>query len=100
MKRSMEREHVCNSLKAAAGIGVALALSIPGSASVANYGRRAEFTIENPPVDFEVIDAEPFDGFGDNGPYSTFNDALLGTARPGSATCAPSWETPGGCRAS
>lgn len=79
MKRSMEREHVCNSLKAAAGIGVALALSIPGSASVANYGRRAEFTIENPPVDFEVIDAEPFDGFGDNGPYSTFNDALLGT---------------------
>jgi len=37
------------------------------------------FTIENPPVDFEVIDAEPFDGIGDNGPYSTFNDALLGT---------------------
>jgi hypothetical protein len=37
------------------------------------------FTIENPPVDFEVIDADPFDGFGDNGPYSTFNDALLGT---------------------
>jgi hypothetical protein len=37
------------------------------------------FTIENPPVDCEVIDAEPFDGFGDNGPYSTFNDVLLGT---------------------
>ncbi len=37
------------------------------------------FTIEDPPVDFEVIDAEPFDGIGDNGPYSTFNDALLGT---------------------
>lgn len=37
------------------------------------------FTIENPPVDFEVIDADPFDGIGDNGPYSTFNDALLGT---------------------
>jgi hypothetical protein len=37
------------------------------------------FTIENPPVDFEVIDADPFDGFGDNGPYSTFNDVLLGT---------------------
>jgi len=37
------------------------------------------FTIENPPVDFEVVDADPFDGFGDNGPYSTFNDALLGT---------------------
>ena len=37
------------------------------------------FTIENPPVDFEVVDAEPFDGIGNNGPYSTFNDALLGT---------------------
>ena len=37
------------------------------------------FTIEDPPVDFEVIDADPFDGVGDNGPYSTFNDALLGT---------------------
>lgn len=37
------------------------------------------FTIEDPPVDFEVVDAEPFDGIGDNGPYPTFNDALLGT---------------------
>ena len=37
------------------------------------------FTIEDPPVDFEVVDAEPFDGIGDNGPYSTFSDALLGT---------------------
>ncbi len=37
------------------------------------------FTIEDPPVDFEVIDAEPFDGVGDNGPYDIFNDALLGT---------------------
>ena len=37
------------------------------------------FTIEDPPVDCEVVDAEPFDGIGDNGPYSTFNDALLGT---------------------
>jgi hypothetical protein len=37
------------------------------------------FTIENPPVDCEVVDADPFDGFGDSGPYSTFNDALLGT---------------------
>ena len=37
------------------------------------------FTIEDPPVDCEVVDAEPFDGYGDNGPYSTFNDALLGT---------------------
>ena len=38
------------------------------------------FTIEDPPVDFEVVDADPFDGIGDNGPYSTFNDALLGTS--------------------
>jgi hypothetical protein len=37
------------------------------------------FVIEDPPVDFEVIDAEPFDGIGDNGPYYTFNDAALGT---------------------
>jgi hypothetical protein len=37
------------------------------------------FTIDDPPVDFEVVDAEPFDGIGDNGPYATFNDALLGT---------------------
>jgi len=37
------------------------------------------FTIENPPVDFQVVDAEPFDGIGDNGPYSTFCDVLLGT---------------------
>ena len=37
------------------------------------------FTIEDPPVDCEVVDAEPFDGIGDNGPYDTFNDALLGT---------------------
>jgi hypothetical protein len=37
------------------------------------------FTIEDPPVDFEVVDADPFDGIGDNGPYATFNDVLLGT---------------------
>jgi hypothetical protein len=37
------------------------------------------FTIADPPVDFQVVDAEPFDGIGDNGPYSTFADALLGT---------------------
>jgi hypothetical protein len=78
MKRNKERKQIWNSLKAAVVIGMAGALLIPGSASVAN-GKRATFTIENPPVDFEVIDAEPFDGFGDNGPYSTFNDALLGT---------------------
>ena len=37
------------------------------------------FIIADPPMDFEVVDADPFDGVGDNGPYSTFNDALLGT---------------------
>jgi hypothetical protein len=37
------------------------------------------FSIDDPPVDFEVIDADPFDGFGDNGPFPTFNDAVLGT---------------------
>jgi hypothetical protein len=46
---------------------------------VATAPAQTVFTIENPPVDCEVVDAEPFDGIGDNGPYSTFNDALLGT---------------------
>lgn len=103
MKRNIERKYIWNFLKAAVVIGVALALLIPGSAAFADYGKTAKvqasantiaasttrdiiyvdattiFTIENPPVDFEVVDADPFDGFGDNGPYSTFNDALLGT---------------------
>ncbi|MBE3120795.1 MAG: hypothetical protein IMZ53_11600 [Thermoplasmata archaeon] len=93
MKRNRERKYIWNFLKAAVVIGVALALLMPGSAAFANYGKTAKvqasvntvvaattiFTIENPPVDFEVVDADPFDGFGDNGPYSTFNDALLGT---------------------
>jgi hypothetical protein len=101
MKRNIERKYIWNFLRASVVIGVALALLMPGSAAVANYGKTAKvqasvntivasttrdiiyvdaviFTIENPPVDFEVVDAEPFDGFGDNGPYSTFNDALLG----------------------
>jgi hypothetical protein len=52
-----------------------LALFFGGTAALAE----STFIIENPPVDFEVVDAEPFDGVGDNGPYSTFNDALLGT---------------------
>ena len=47
--------------------------------AVAGTFAESTFTIENPPVDFEVVDAEPFDGVGNNGPYSTFNDALLGT---------------------
>lgn len=54
---------------------LALAFVFCGSAALAD----SNFTIENPPVDFEVIDAEPFDGVGDNGPYPTFNDAVLGT---------------------
>ncbi|UCD76024.1 MAG: hypothetical protein JSV91_03700 [Phycisphaerales bacterium] len=43
------------------------------------------FTIEDPPVDFEVIDADDgsgqyyFDGIGDFGPFATFNDAVLGS---------------------
>lgn len=37
------------------------------------------FTIADPPVDCEVIDYEPFDGLGDEGPFSTFNDVALGT---------------------
>ena len=49
------------------------------AAWVATAPAQTVFTIEDPPVDFEVVDAEPFDGIGDNGPYSTFNDALLGT---------------------
>jgi len=46
---------------------------------------RSVFTIEDPPVDFEVIDADDgsgeyfFDGIGDFGPFSTFNDAVLGS---------------------
>jgi len=75
-------------LKTIGEIGLVLALFMPGStASVYNDKIIKErlslatttFTIENPPVDFEVVDADPFDGYGDNGPYSTFNDVLLGT---------------------
>lgn len=55
------------------------ALLLAFAACAATAPAQSLFTIEDPPVDFEVIDAEPFDGIGDNGPYSTFNDALLGT---------------------
>ncbi len=103
MKRNIERKYIRNFLKAYAVISVALVLLMTGSTVFANYGKTAKlqvsinaiiesttrdiiyvdattiFTIENPPVDFEVVDADPFDGFGDNGPYSTFNNALLGT---------------------
>jgi hypothetical protein len=37
------------------------------------------YTIEDPDVDFEVIDYDPWDGLGDIGPFFTFNDALIGT---------------------
>ena len=40
---------------------------------------KTTFTIVGPEIDCEVIDAEPFDGYGDNGPYALFNDVLLGT---------------------
>ncbi len=52
-----------------------------GAASLAS----PPFTIADPPVDFEVIDADDgsgehfFDGIGDFGPFSTFNDAVLGS---------------------
>jgi len=65
MKDSTKRRTACLLITFLFGATAALADSV--------------FTIENPPVDFEVVDAEPFDGIGDNGPYSTFNDALLGT---------------------
>jgi hypothetical protein len=43
------------------------------------------FTIENPEVDFQVIDADDgsgeyfFDGIGDFGPFDTFGDVALGS---------------------
>ena len=52
-----------------------------GTASLAS----SVFTIADPPVDFEVIDADDgsgeyfFDGIGDFGPFSTFNNAVLGS---------------------
>ena len=103
MKRYKKRNYVSNFLKAAFVTVIVLIFVISGSALHLNYDKTTEisaienniltaikydnifdytktiFTIENPPVDFEVVDAEPFDGYGDNGPYSTFNDALLGT---------------------
>lgn len=70
-------------------ISMAVILGMTGS-TASNYSSEigkeqtsialSTFTIENPPVDFEVVDADPFDGFGDNGPYATFNDAQIGRA--------------------
>ena len=103
MKNNIEVRYVWNFLKAVLIIGIILALLMPSSATFANYNKTVKLqaientiiasashdiiyfddttnlTIEDPLVDFEVVDAEPFDGYGDNGPYSTFNDALLGT---------------------
>ena len=103
MKRNKERKYIWHFLNITVIISVILALLMPGSSTFANYNKTDRlqafmdtfiaskshdfiyidnstiFTIENPPVDFEVVDADPFDGIGDNGPYSTFNDALLGT---------------------
>lgn len=88
MKRNIERKNICNFLKTVIAIGIAVALFMPGSTAFATDGEPSKitelrattiFTIENPPVDFEVIDADPFDGYGDNGPYATFCDVLLGT---------------------
>ncbi|MCH7701877.1 MAG: hypothetical protein IID37_09325 [Planctomycetes bacterium] len=37
------------------------------------------FTIEDPEVDFEVLDLGPFDGIGDAGPFGTYNTVVLGS---------------------
>jgi hypothetical protein len=73
-----------NILKLTILIGIPLILFIPASSAfLINHHTilisDTIFTIEDPPVDFEVIDAEPFDGYGDNGPFAIFNDVLLGT---------------------
>src|SRR4051794_40625519 len=39
---------------------------------------QTEFVLKDPKTDFEVLDFQPFDGVGDNGPYSTFNTIGLG----------------------
>ena len=58
-----------------------LAALFTGSTALAD----SMFTIEDPDVDFEVIDADDgsgeyfFDGIGDFGPFYTFNDAVLGS---------------------
>ena len=38
----------------------------------------SQFIIDNPPLDYEVIDTEPFDGFGDFGPFPDSASVLLG----------------------
>jgi hypothetical protein len=101
MKRKREKTNICNFLRTIGVISITLLVLTTGSTAFASHQARTTistsaypiymttddcihssttiFTIEDPPVDFEVVDAEPFDGYGDNGPYSTFNDVLLGT---------------------
>jgi hypothetical protein len=64
------------------GLGsLLIALACRGTPALAD----SVFTIADPPVDFEVIDADDgsgeyfFDGIGDFGPFDTFNDAVLGS---------------------
>jgi len=52
-----------------------IALLIVSSSAMAD----STFVIANPEVDFEIIDMAPFDGFGDTGPFSTYNTVLLGS---------------------
>jgi hypothetical protein len=101
MKRNDKRKYIGKFGKTAVLISIVIALWIPGSVastlsikSITNADISTQismsvlqqtgtettiFTIENPEIDCEVIDAEPFDGHGDNGPYAIFNDVLLGT---------------------
>jgi hypothetical protein len=88
MKKNIVGNYRSNFLKTTVLMGITLSLVLSGSVSGTSHSKMISlpvfdaptiFTIENPPVDFEVIDADPFDGVGDNGPYATFNDVLLGT---------------------
>lgn len=54
---------------------VAFALLVGQAGAVADD----VFVIENPDVDFEVLDFGPFDGIGDAGPFPTYISVLLGT---------------------
>lgn len=71
-------------MRSVIGIAVGLLL-LPGLLGGTVVMAGAVFTISNPAVDFEVIDADDgsgeffFDGIGDFGPFPTFNDAALGT---------------------
>lgn len=54
-------------------------LSVAGILGITSSPSATVFIIQDPPVDFEVIDMAPFDGNGDTGPFDTFSDVLLGT---------------------